>query len=417
MTVSKLLKEAEKAFHDMDWKKLAEINKKILAEKPDENIENLANGFYYYALARMEKNQDNVISDLEKAGEFFRSVDAHLASMADVEKLILLSGFDEGNRGRHLLDLAKLTQGLFIKSGDRTHLQLAIDSFTRAKPFFDGGEFSQIILALQFCHGTYARHSENPGEHYELVIGLCDEMTVKEGTTLACSKMNAANAHQNLAFINKQSSSIKTAIRLNEEAIDIFEQFNSKPEVTKAKQGLANVLRDASTLDTGDAEEHMMRAITLKKEVAEMFLEDGFDIDSGYEDLDIGIAYIELAACDQTHSDEHFESAIHYFDAAAKIFKKEQVAEGLGHAKAGIAAVHRSRGAFSDAAAMYEEAIAIFTEPLFIGRTKQNLAATYRDMARTTREDVHLKKAENLEREVAELGLHGGRHESSEISS
>lgn len=406
MTVSEMLKEAEKAFHDMDWEKVVKINKEIIAQKPDEDTENLANGFYYYALAKLEKDQRNVIFDLDKAGEFFRPVDDYLASLADVEKLILLSEFDRENRGRHLLDLAKLTQGLFINTGDFTHLQLAIDSFNNAKPSLGGTELAQTILDLQFCQGTHAQHSENPEEQYREVTRLCEEIKTKDRAILARSKMNAAVAYQNLAFLVKPHlDSINTAIKLNEEAIEVFEQLNSNPETVKAKQCLANILNDASGIDTASAKKYLERAIALKKEVAEMFLKDGFDIDSGYEDLEIGIAYIELAACGQTRSDEHFNNAINHFNVAAEIFEREQIGEALGHAKAGIAAVYRNQGAFEDAARMYEEAIAIFNEkdPVLSGRTKQNLAATYRDMAKATGKKGHLKNAEKLEREAEEL--------------
>lgn len=404
MTILEMLKDAEKAFHDMDWEKVVKINKEIVAKKPDEKIENLANGFHYYALAKLEKEQKKVIIDLDKAGEFFKSVDDDLASLADIEKLILLSEFDKKNRGRHLLDLAELTQGLFIKTGDLTNLQLAIESFNRAKPLFSGRKLAQIILDLQFCCGAHAQHSENPEEQYREAIRLCEEIKTKDRATLACSKMNAAIAYQNLAFLNKeQLDNIKTAIKLNEEAIAVFEKLNSKPETVKAKQSLATILRDASGIDTSNARKHLERAIMLKKEVVEMFIKDGFDIESGYEDLDIGIAHMELAACDQTRSNEHFNNAINHFNTAAEIFKKEQSGEGLGHAKAGIAAVYRNQGEFRDAARMYEEAIALFENPVFLGRTKQNLAATYQDMAKTTGKEEHLKKAEKFEREAAEL--------------
>ncbi|MEE8403046.1 MAG: tetratricopeptide repeat protein [Candidatus Hydrothermarchaeaceae archaeon] len=413
MTVFKLLEESKKAFHDMDWKRLAEINKKIVAKKPEEKIENLANGFYYYALAKLEKEQEKVILDLDKAASFFKSIDAQLASMADIEKLILLSEFDEKGRGRHLLDLAELTQGLFIKTGDHTYLQLAIDSFNNAKPSFSGKELEQIILSLQFCCGTQAPHSENPGEQYRGVIRLCGELKAGGSATRARSKMNAAIAHHNLAFLSKdRMENIKLAVKLSEEAIEAFEQLDSKPETVKAKQSLANVLRDASDIDTANAKEHLKRAITLKKEVAELLLEDGFSIDSGYEDLDIGTACMELAVSDSTHSNEHFDSAIIHFNAAAETFGKAKYEEGLGHAKAGIAAVYRNRGAFEDAAKAYEEAIALFKQPVLLGRTKQNLALTYKDMAKTTGKKAHLKKAEKLEKEAAELlVIYNNKHE------
>lgn len=412
MDVLEQLDEARKAFHEMDWEKLAEITKKIADEKPEEQIENLASGFHYYALSKLEKEQKKVILDLEKAGEFFRLVDPYLAAMADVEKLILLSEFDEKNRGQHLLELGELTQGLFIRTGDLTNLQLAIDSFSNAKSLFSGRDLEQILLGLQFCYGSYAQHSENPEEHYREVIKLCEEMKTDDKTTIACSKMNVAIAHQSLASLDRENvksptDSINKAIESSEEAIGIFEQLNLKPETTKAKKGLGNVLRDASTLDTANAEKYMDRAITLKKEVAETLLEDGIDIESAYEALDIGITYIEFAACDQDSSDEHLENAIKHFDTAGEIFEKEGIQEGHGHAKAGIAAVYRNQGLLEKAAKMYEEAVEMFEgeDTAFLGPAKQNLAATYRDVAEATGKKEYLKKAEKLEKEAAELSF------------
>ncbi len=405
MTLSEMLKEAEKAFHKMDWEKLVKLTKKIVAEKPEKRTENLANGLYYYALAKLEKDPKKVILNLDKAGNFFKSSDPYLASLADIERLLLLSGFDEKNRGQHLRELGELTQGLFTKTADPMYLHLATDAFNKAKPFFSGKELAKIILGLQFCCGVHAQHVENPEEQYREIVKLHKEIKTKDRATRACSKMNAAIACQNIAFLNKDQKSIKTAIKLNEEAIKVFEQLKLKPETVRAKQSFANVLRDASNIDTANSKKYLKRAIALKKEVTEMFLKDGFDIDSGYEDLEIGITYMEFAACDQTGSDEHFNSAIHHFNSAAVIFEKEKIEEGQGHAKAGIAAVYRHQGAFDDAARMYEEAVAIFKEkdPVILGRTKQNLAATYRDIAKTTGKKGHLKKAKRLEKEAAEL--------------
>lgn len=403
MGTLKLLEEAKEAFQNMDWERLAKITREIADKKPDEQIENLANGFYYYAQAKLEKEQKKVILDLEKAGNFFKGIDAHLAGLADIERLILLSEFDKKNRGLHLRDLGELTQGLFLRTGDSANLHLAIESFNRARDHFSGKELAQIILDLQFCHGSHAQHCENPAEQYTEVIKLTGEVKTKDKTILACSKMNVAIAHHNLAFLKNEHESIKKAIKLNEEAVEIFEQLNSKPEIVRAKQSLANVLMDASSIDTANTEKCMKRAIAIKKEVAELFLQDGFDIDSGYEALNIGVACIEFAACDQNCSDDHLKDAIKHFSAAAEIFEKEEVDEGLANAKAGIAAVYRNQGSLEKAAEMYEEAIAIFEEPLSQGRTKQNLAETYRDMAETTGEKSHLKKAEKLEKEAEEL--------------
>lgn len=403
MDVLELLKDAKEAFHGMEWEKLAEINKEIIAQEPEERIENLAQGFYYYASAKLAKEPKKVVLDLDKASEFFRGVDAHLAGLADIERLILLSQFDKKNEGLHLRDLGELTQGLFLRTGDPTNLALAIESFGKAREHFKGKERAQIVLDLQFCHGSNARHCENPVAEFSEVIKLKGEVKTKDKTILACSKMNAAIAHQNLAFLKNELESIKKAIKLTEEAVSTFEELDKKPEIARAKQSLASVLMDASGLDAQNTVNHMERAITLKKEVADMFIQDGFDIDSAYEDLGIGVAYVEFAACDADCAGEHLKNAARQFNAACEIFEREQVPEGLANAKAGIAAVHKNQNSFAKAAKIYEEALGIFSEPLFAGRTKQNLAEVYSEMADATGNKEHERRAKKLEKEAAKL--------------
>jgi tetratricopeptide (TPR) repeat protein len=403
MGVLGLLKEAKEAFHDMEWERLAEITKEIVEEKPDEPVDGLANGFHYYAQSKLEKEPKKVVFNLDKASSFFRGIDAHLASLADIERLILLTQFDEENAGVHLRDLGELTQGLFIKTGDPTNLQLAIESFARAKEHFKGQERSQIILDLQFCHGSCAQVCDNPVEQFSEVIKLEGELKTGDETIIACSKMNVAIAHHNLAFLKNEHDSINDAVRLTEEAIEIFEGKGSKPEIVKAKQTLSNVLMDAASLDSANAKEHMEDAIGIKKEVADIFLTDGFDIDSAQMDLDIGAAYVEFAACNSDCCDEHLKNAMNHFNTACEIFDKESIPEGLANAKAGIAAVHRNQDSLEEAAKAYEEAIETFNEPIFTGRTKQNLAEIYSELAGTTGNKDHSKMAKKLEKEAKKL--------------
>ncbi len=403
MGVLGLLKEAKEAFHNMEWERLAEITKEIVDLKPDEPVDGLANGFHYYAKAKLEKDPRKVVLDLDKAGSFFRGFDAHLASLADIERLILLTRFDDENAGVHLRDLGELTQGLFIKTGDTSNLKLAIESFARAKEHFKGQELAQIILDLQFCHGSCAQHCDNQVEQFSEVIKLEGEIKTKDRTIIACSKMNVAIAHHNLAFLKKEHDSIKEAMKLTGEAIEIFEEQGSKPEIVRAKQTLANVLMDAAVMDASNARGHMESAIALKNEVADIFLEDSFDIDSAQMDLDIGATYVEFASCDSDCCDEHLKNAMSHFNAACEIFEKEKIPEGLANAKAGIAAVHRNQDSLEGAARTYEEAIEIYSEPLFVGRTKQNLAEIYNEMAGITGSKDHAKLAKKLEEEAAKL--------------
>jgi tetratricopeptide (TPR) repeat protein len=134
-----------------------------------------------------------------------------------------------------------------------------------------------------------------------------------------------------------------------------------------------------------------------------MFLEDGFDIDSAHMTLDIGASYVEFAACDSPSCDEHFKNAINHFNTACEIFEREEVDEGLANAKAGIAAVYRNQNSLEEAANAYEEAFETFNDPIFIGRTKKNLAEVYLEMAETTGDKEQVKLAKKLEKEAEKL--------------
>jgi tetratricopeptide (TPR) repeat protein len=215
--------------------------------------------------------------------------------------------------------------------------------------------------------------------------------------------MNVAIAYHNLAFLKGEQKSIKEAINLTEGAVSTFEEIGKKPEIVRAKQTLANILMDAAALDAKNTKKHMEGAIRLKKEVVDIFLTDGFDIDAAYEAMSIGVAYVEFAACDSSSCDGHFESAIRHFNAACEIFEKEDVKEGLAHAKAGIAAVHKNQEKLEEAAKIYEEAMEIFSEPVFTGHTKQNLAEIYNEMAEAAGNKDHAKLAKKLEKEAKKL--------------
>ncbi|MBU2560233.1 tetratricopeptide repeat protein [archaeon] len=403
MGVLGLLKEAKEAFHEMEWGRLAKITKEITDLTPDEPVKGLASGFYFYASAKLAKEPENVILALDKASSFFKGVDAHLASLADIERLILLAGFDKKNEGLHLRELGELTQGLFIKTGDVANLQLAIESFNRAKEHFRGKELAQIVLDLQFCHGSNAGQCDNPLEAFGEVIKLKGEVKTKEKAIIACSNMNVAIAYHNLAFLKGEPASIKEAIKLTQEAISTFEAIGQKPEIVRAKQTLANILMDGAALDAKNTKKHMEGAILLKKEVVDIFLSDGFDIDAAYEDMSIGVAYFEFATCDSASCDGHFKNAINHFNAACEIFEKEEVPEGLAPAKAGIAAVHKNQENLEEAARIYEEALEIFSEPIFTGHTKQNLAEVYHEMAKATGNKDHESRAKKLKKEAKKL--------------
>ena len=85
------------------------------------------------------------------------------------------------------------------------------------------------------------------------------------------------------------------------------------------------------------------------------------------------------------------------------MFEKEKIDEGLANAKAGIGAVYKNQESYEDAARMYGEAMEAFNDPIFIGRTKQNLASVYHSMAESTGNKDHEKQAKKLEKEAAKL--------------
>jgi tetratricopeptide (TPR) repeat protein len=412
MKIDELLKKGEKAFHNMDWKEVAKINEEILSQKPDKRIKALATGFCHYALAKLGKGPEEVILNLDKARQSFKSADAGLASLAEIERLILLSEFDETNKGKHLKALGEFTQSRYTKTGDPSDLRLAIEAFENAKPYFEKEELAQINLNLTFCYGNFAPKSENPEEQYRKLLAICKELEKSyEGANLARVKMNAAIAYQNLAFLEESQSSkedLKMAVRLNEEAIALFEQAASKPKIVRAKQSLANILRDAAQHDVDKATEYLKRVIKLRKEVAKLFLEGGYNLNYGYEIMDIGVACLELASVDKAYSKEHLEEAINQFEEVERVFLKEQKAEDLGQAKMGIAVAYKNLSHLKKAVKMYEDAVAIFEKEkstLLLGRAKQNLAATYMDMAQQDKkgEKEYLAKAENLDKEAKKL--------------
>ncbi|MDI6654633.1 MAG: hypothetical protein QME59_01950 [Candidatus Hydrothermarchaeota archaeon] len=388
MKIEELLKKGEEAFHNMDWRDVVRINEEILNHATDERIRNLATGFYHYALAKLGKDYAQIILNLDNAGQYFKLADENLASFAETERLILLSEFDEKNKGKHLKNLGEFTQDLYMRTGDASHLQLAIGALENARKHFKKEELAQINLNLTFCYGSYASSSENPREMYEKLIGLCKEMEKSyKGANLARAKMNASMAYQNLASLagarpqdlrttfgmkdaENPKDDLNKAVKLNEEAIKLFERVNSKPEMLKAKQSLANILRDAALFDADNAAEHLKRAIQMRKEVAKQFLSVGSELNSAYETFDLGTAFLELSSLDAARSKKHLTEAIARFEDAAKIFENEKQMEDLGQAKLGIAVAYKNRSNLKKAVKMFEEAVGIFEKE-----------KAYRDMA------------------------------------
>ncbi len=421
MDIDVLLKKSEDAFHIMDWKELAKINKEILEKKVDKRNKDLAAGFYHYALSKMAKGPEDAIENLEKSGEAFKSVDETLASFAETERLILLSNLDEANRGRHLKDLGKLAQDLFIKTGNPDHLKLAMGAYESACGFFKEKELEEINKNLTYCYSNYAAKCEDPdetSETYEKLIKLCKELEksfekVKDSQNIARVKMNLSIAYQNLASLPDARDPLKninTALELNEEAARIFEKAGAKPEIAKAKQNLANILSDAVQYDVERGEEYLKRVIGLREETKAIFQEAQSELNAAYEDLELGVTYLELASIGDNGkaSKSYLKKAVDSFENAGGVFSTEKKTEDLGQAKMGIAVAYKNQGNFKKSISFCNEAIEIFTSTkndAFLGLTKQNLAATYREMAKTDKKDAikHITKAGGLEKEAKEL--------------
>lgn len=425
MEIDELLKKGEEAFNNMAWEEVAKINEEILDQKPDGRVKELATGFYHYALAKLGKEPMQIISDLEKASQSFKSADEDLASFAEIEKLILLSEFDEANKGQHLRALGEFTQGLFTRTGEASYLQLAIEALENARFYFEGKEQAQINLNLTFCYGNYALYSEAPKKTFEEMVRLCEELEKSfEGNKiqLARVKMNHALACQNLASLDDKDSKqyLEEAERLTEEAMMIFKKMDSHPELVKAKQTLANILRDSAFHDPDNAVHSLKRVIEIREEISKRFLDLGADIDHAYETLDSGVAYLELAPHDKANSEDHLKEAVKRFKMAAEVFERERQIEDLGLAKQGIAATYKMKFSINKdislikkAIEMYQEAIDILEKeknPALLARVKTNLATAYRDVSSLDQEnrEGYLKKADILDKEAEEL-LQEGR--------
>ncbi|MFQ6105800.1 MAG: tetratricopeptide repeat protein, partial [Candidatus Hydrothermarchaeaceae archaeon] len=167
-------------------------------------------------------------------------------------------------------------------------------------------------------------------------------------------------------------------------------------------QSLANILCDAAFHGI-DGKENLKGAVQLRKEGADMFLADGYELNYACEALDIGVMYLELAS--GSSSKEHLKNALEYLNKAVAIFERENRMIDLGNAKMGIAVVYRNQSNLKKAIETYKEAITIFEKgnnPRYTGHAKLSLAGVYRELSRGSSKK-NLKQAEKLEKEAAEL--------------
>jgi tetratricopeptide (TPR) repeat protein len=416
MSIEELLKESEEAFHKMDWPRVLEVNKEILEQNPSGATRELSRGFYHYALAKLDKDPKSVIDNLTKARSHFKRVDDELATFSKIEKLILLSEIEPEKRGEHLRNLGDFIHRWFSRKGDPSYLPLAIEAYESARDYFKGEDYFRVNINLTYCYGSYAPYSEDPEKILDKMISLCVELekSLKGGNqlNLARVKMNRAMGYQHLAALKESNEHIRQAISLAEEAILIFEE-KSPSEAVRARRILANLLRDASIYDSDNVRYYLERIIEIKDRLSQKFLKMRFDIDHAFEELDIGVTYLEIASYENDPA-ELIEEAFKHLGEAAQIFERERYEEELALTKQSIATAHRMRFSttreysyLEKAIDTYNEAIEVLEEgnPLLLGKIKSSLAGAYKEASKfeEDKKEEYLRRADILSREAEEL--------------
>jgi tetratricopeptide (TPR) repeat protein len=411
-----LLKRLEEHFRRKEWKELEEASSELLASNPEGKLKALAEGFRSYARARQESEPAKIIPELERAVSAFKGVDELLYSMATTERLLLLSVFDEANRGQHLKALGEFSLNRFMRTQSEGDIRLAIEALERAREHLTGRELAEAELNLTFCYGCCAAVSDNPKREYERVISLCEELEERyqeDKATLARLRMNHATALQSLAQVSGSEAVVllEKAATLSREAADIFSELGAKVEEVRALQSLANIYRDAATL-AEEGEGYLERFIKVKKEIAKLFSEAEYTAKAAIEELEAGVARLELAAKRGVRAE--IETALKEIAKVSEVFREEGLKEELAHSLAAMGAAYRSLASFSDdatellgrAVESYGEAIGIFSrsgKQAYLGAAKAALAQVYRDLAALSSDAAHKEKAEKLEREAREI--------------
>jgi len=409
-----LLKKVEEHFRRKEWKELEKASSELLASSKEHKLKALAQGFKSYARARQERDVEKVISLLNEAADAFKGVDELLHAMATTERLLLLSVFDEPNRGKHLKTLGEFSLNRFLRTRSEGDIKLAIEALERAREHLTGGELAEVELNLTFCYGSLAEVSDNPKREYERVLALCQEMEERYSENramLARLKMNHATALQSLARLQPEEALklLDEAASLNREAVHIFRGLGAKAQLARALQSLANIYREAANF----SETYLEKFIQVKRETASLFSQAEYEVNAALEELEAALARVELAA--KRGDRLSLDTALEEIGRASEVFREQGKSEELAHSLAAMGAAYRSRAnlgsdareeLLSRAVESYEEAIRLFARgnnTTYLGAAKAALAQVYRDLAELTGRAKHAKKAETLEREAREL--------------
>ena len=406
-----LLRKVEEHFRKKEWEELERASDELIRSCTKPEVEALARGFKSYARAKQEHDVERVISLLTEAARAFKGVDELLHSMATTERLLLLSVFDESNRGRHLKALGEFSLNRFLRTRSEGDIRLAIEALERAREHLDGGELAEVELNLTFCYGSLAEVSSSPEREYERVLALCRELEerYKENREmLARLKMNHATTLQNLANLRPEEALklLEEAASLNREAVQIFRELGAEVLLVRAMQSLANIYREAAKF----SDAYLERFIQVKRETSGLFSKAGYRTSAALEELEAALARVELAA--KRGDREELDSALEAISGVSEVFREEGRTEELAHSLAALGAALRSRAKLSSnageehlrrAVESYEEAIRLFADESYVAAAKVGLAQVYRDLAKLTGKEEYKRKAEAVEKEVKKL--------------
>ncbi len=348
----------------MDWQEVARLNKEIKGSDVDSRSRDLAAGLYHYAKAKLETEPERIIAELEAAHENFESSDATLASMARAERLILLAGFDEENRGTHLKALGEAAMRDFGTTSDPNQLKLAIRALEDAKALAEGQDVLEISKNLTFCLASYAPYAERPEELYERILALSEELgrVWEEGqdlSDLARARMNSAIASQKLAF-TRDKNLIKDAIDHAKEAIGLFEKEGLLFEMVRGKQALANIYKDAAHLYPEKTVDFLEEALGLQREVASHFKEGKYELNRAYAGMEVSATLLELADLAPGKREEYLREAREAVEEALEVFRDEKKGVEFGQAKMALGVVLKKLGQHDEAGKLLREAAEVF---------------------------------------------------------
>ncbi|NOZ76999.1 MAG: hypothetical protein GXO65_04860 [Euryarchaeota archaeon] len=363
MEIGELLQKSQEAFRSMDWEALARVNREIMDSGIDGRNLHLAEGLYHYARAKMEDDPGKVISELEKARAGFEGTDEMLSSMARAEALILLAALDSENRAGHLKELGELALKDFTRTGEVNQLRLAIRALEEAMPLCGGEDSLEISKNLTFCLASYAPHCGQPREVYERILEVSQELArtcASRGNRpdLARARMNTAIASQMLAF-TKDRALVKEALDSAREAVGIFEEEALQLEMVRAKQALANILKDAARLYPEAAGEYLEEALGIQREVSAHFGKDEYHLNQAYADMETAATLMELAEL-AGEGEGYLGEARTLVEGALGTFQAEKKGLEFGQAKMALGVILKKQGEAEAGAGLLREAAEIF---------------------------------------------------------